>query len=95
MDHMVVIDILIRCVTPYVPSMMTSSNGNVFHVTGHLCGEFTGPGEFPAQRPVTRSFVFSFISAWINGWVNNREAGDLRRNSPYYDAIVMGIPLLW
>ena len=38
--------------------MMTSSNGNVFRVTGHLCGEFTGPGEFPTQRPVTRSFFF-------------------------------------
>ena len=36
--------------------MMTSSNGNIFRVTGPLCGEFTGPGEFPAQRPVTRSF---------------------------------------
>ena len=23
-------------------SAMTSSNGNIFHVTGHLCGEFTG-----------------------------------------------------
>ena len=23
-----------------VNSMMTSSNGNIFHVTGHLCGEF-------------------------------------------------------
>ena len=22
-------------------SMMTSSNGNIFRVTGHLCGEFT------------------------------------------------------
>ena len=36
--------------------MMTSSNGNIFRVTGPLCGEFTGPGEIPAQRPVTRSF---------------------------------------
>ena len=35
---------------------MTSSNGNIFRVTGHLCGEFTGPGEFPPQRPVTWSF---------------------------------------
>ena len=26
--------------------MMTSSNGNIFHVTGHLCGEFTGPQIF-------------------------------------------------
>ena len=40
--------------------MMTSSNGNIFRVTGHLCGEFTGPGEFPAQRPVTRSFDVFF-----------------------------------
>ena len=34
---------------------MTSSNGNIFRVTGHLCGEFTGP-----QRPVTRSFEVFF-----------------------------------
>ena len=33
---------------------MTSSNGNIFRVTGHLCGEF------PAQRPVTRSFDVFF-----------------------------------
>ena len=39
---------------------MTSSNGNIFRVTGHLCGEFTGSGEFPAQRPVTRSFDVFF-----------------------------------
>ena len=40
--------------------MMTSSNGNIFRVTGPLCGEFTGPGEFPPQRPVTRSFDVFF-----------------------------------
>ena len=40
--------------------MMTSSNGNIFRVTGPLCGEFTGPGEFPAQRPVTWSFDVFF-----------------------------------
>ena len=38
--------------------MMTSSNGNIFRVTGPLCGEFTGAGEFPTQRPVTQSFDF-------------------------------------
>ena len=37
--------------------MMTSSNGNIFRVTGHLCGEFTGPRW---QRPVTRSFDVFF-----------------------------------
>ena len=40
--------------------MMTSSNGNIFRVTGPLCGKFTGPGEFPTQRPVTRSFDVLF-----------------------------------
>ena len=40
--------------------MMTSSNGNIFRITGPLCGEFTGPGEFPTQRPVTWSFDVFF-----------------------------------
>ena len=40
--------------------MMTSSNGNIFRVTGPLCGEFTGSGEFPTQRPVTQSFDVIF-----------------------------------
>ena len=54
---------------------MTSSNGNIFRVTGHLCGEFTGPGEFPAQRPVTRSLGVFFdlrqnlrLSKQSRGW---------------------------
>ena len=34
--------------------MMTSSNGNIFRVTGHLCGKF------PAQRSVTRIFDVIF-----------------------------------
>ena len=41
-------------------TMMTSSNGNIFRVTGPLCGEFTGPSEFPTQSPVTRSFDVCF-----------------------------------
>ena len=55
--------------------MMTSSNGNIFRITGHLCGEFIGPGEFPAQRPVTRSFGGFFylclnkrLSKQSRGW---------------------------
>ena len=63
--------------------MMTSSNGNIFRVTGHLCGEFTG------HRPVTRRFDVFFDLRLINGWVNNREAGDLRRHRAHYDVIVM------
>ena len=38
--------------------MMTSSNGNIFRVTGQLCGEFTG--QFPAQRLVTQRFHVFF-----------------------------------
>ena len=58
-----------------IACMMTSSNGNIFRVTGPLCGEFTGP-----------RFL---ICARINGWVNNGEAGDLRRYRTHYDAIVI------
>ena len=68
---------------------MTSSNGNIFRVTGHCAGNSPVSGEFPAQRPVTRSFDVSLICAWINGWVNNREAGDLRRHRAHYVFRVM------
>ena len=54
--------------------MMTSSNGNIFRVTGPLCGEFTGPGEFPAQRPVTRSFDVSF-DLRPNKWLSKQPWG--------------------
>ena len=37
---------------------MTSSNRNIFCITGLLCGEFTS--EFPSQRPVTRSLDVFF-----------------------------------
>ena len=35
---------------------MTSSNGNIFHVTGPLWGNPPITGGFPSQRPVARSF---------------------------------------
>ena len=68
--------------------MMTSSNGNIFCVTGPLCGEFTGHGEFPAQRPVTRSFVI-FFDLRPNLRLSKQSGGDLRRNHAHYDVIVM------
>ena len=54
--------------------MMTSSNGNIFRVTGPLCGEFTGPGEFSAQRPVTRSFDV-FFDLRLNKRLNKQSWG--------------------
>ena len=69
---------------------MTSSNGNIFRVTGHLCVEFTG------HRWILRTgasdaelWCFLWSAPWINGWVNNHEAGDLRRHRTHYDVIVM------
>ena len=57
-------------------NMMTSSNGNIFRVTGPLCGGNSPvPGEFPTQRPVTRSFDVFFelrlnkrLSKQSSGW---------------------------
>ena len=66
--------------------MMTSSNGNNFRVTGHLCGEFTGPRWIPAQSPVTRNFDV-FFDLRPNKLLS--EAGDLRRNRTHYDVIIM------
>ena len=67
--------------------MMTSSNGNMFRVTGHLCGKFTGPRWIP--RTKASDADLSLICVWINGWVNDREAGDLRCYRAYYGVIVM------
>ena len=43
------------------PWWLTSSNENIFRVTGPLCGELSG--QFPAQRPVTLRSDVSFICA--------------------------------
>ena len=64
-----------------VPTMMTSSNGNIFRVTPHLCGESPHKGQWRG--------AFMLICACINGWVNNRKACDLRRHLAHYDMIVM------
>ena len=69
--------------------MMTSSNGNIFRVTGHLCGEFTGPRWIPYKGLWRGALIFFLICVWINDWVNNREAGDLRRYRAHYDVIVV------
>ena len=70
--------------------MMTSSNGNIFRVTGPLCGELTGHFFISPHKGQWReALMFSLICAWINSWVNNGEAGDLRRHCAHYDVIVM------
>ena len=73
---------------------MTSSNGNIFRVTGYLCGEFTGHRWIPHKGQWRAALMFSLICVWINGWVNNGEAGDLRRYRAHYDVTVMGRNIL-
>ena len=69
----------------HVASMLTSSNGNIFHVTGPLCGEFTSHW--------CRALMFSLICARINSEVNNCEAGDLRRHRTFNGVTVMSLGL--
>ena len=66
---------------------MTSSNGNIFRVTGPLCGEF--PVNSPHKGQWRGALMFSLICAIITDWENNREAGDLRRHRGHYDVNVM------
>ena len=67
--------------------MVTSSNGNIFRVTGHLCGE--GPVSSPHKSQRRGALMLFLICVWINVWVNNGEAGDLRRYRAHYEVIVM------
>ena len=78
-------------------AIMTSSNGNIYRVTGHLCGEFTGNRWIPRQVNSPHkgkwrgALVFSLICVWIKGWVNSRENGDLRRYRAHYVVTVMAL----
>ena len=73
--------------------MMTSSNGNIFGVSGPLCGEFTGDRWIPHTKASDAGlwcFLYLLmICAWINGWVNNCAAGDFRPYCTHYDFTVM------
>ena len=70
--------------------IMTSSNGNFFRVTDHLCREFTGP-QWITHTKASDAELWCFLwsAPWINGWLCNREAGDVRCNRAHYDVTVM------
>ena len=83
-------------IAPYIPYvMMTSSNGNIFHVTGHLCGEFTGHRWIALTKASDADlWCFLWSASEINDWVNNREAGDLKCYRAHYDITVMSTDVL-
>ena len=43
-------------------NMMTSSNGNIFRVTGHLCGEFPGLRWIPRTKASDAELLYCFWS---------------------------------
>ena len=66
--------------------MMTSSNRNIFRVTGHLCGKFTSHRTKASDAEL---WCYLWYAPKTNGWANNRDAGDLKRNHADYDVMVM------
>ena len=66
--------------------MLTSSNGNIFRVTGLLWGEFTGHRWIPLTK-ASGAELWYFL--WSASWVNNRSTDDLRRHRTHYDVIVI------
>ena len=68
--------------------MMTSSNGNIFRITGHLCGEFTGPRWIPHTKASDAElwcFLWSVpdkrLSKQSWGWWFETQSGSLWRHS--------------
>ena len=70
--------------------MMTSSNGDIFRVTGPFSGESTGHRWIPLTNASDAEF-------WCLLWCapeqtaeqNNRDTGDLRRHRVHYDVNIM------
>ena len=66
------------CFLFYVRSrIMTSSNENIFRVTGPLWGESADHRWIPFTKASDAELLFSLICAWTNGWANTQDGGDL------------------
>ena len=61
-------------ITRYYTDKMTSSNGNIFRVTGHLCGKFTGHRLIPRTKASDAEiWCFLWSAPVLTVWVNNSE----------------------
>ena len=67
--------------------MITSSNGNMFRVTGPLYSPVTG--EFPSQRLVRQSFDVLFDLHLNKRLSKQSRRGDLRHHRAHYEVTVM------
>ena len=71
--------------------MMTSSNGDIFHVTGPSCGNPTVTSESPYKDQSQGALMFSLICTWTNEQTIGTLViwdGDLS-HCPHYDVIIM------
>ena len=70
--------------------MTTSSNGNIFQVTGPLWGESIGDWWLPLTKASDTELLFSLICcAWTKDWAHNRDASDLGCHHAHYDVTEM------
>ena len=70
--------------------MMTSSNGNIFRVTGPSWVKFIGHRWISRTKASDAEFwCFLWSAPEKNGWVHSRGAGDLIRHRAQYDVTVM------
>ena len=67
-------------------NMMTSSNGNIFHVTGPLWGESTSHRGIPLTKASDVKLWFHVLNKWIS---SSRDAGDLRLLHAHYEVTKM------
>ena len=70
--------------------MKTSSNGNIFRVTGFYAGNSPVTGH-PQKGQCRRALMFSLICAWTKSWANNGDASDLRRPRAHYSTEIQCI----
>ena len=80
--------------------MMTSSNGNIFRVTGHLCGEFTGERWIPRTKDGDAEFWRFFYLRLNNrlskqswGWWFETLSRPLWRHRNVFDCVIAHV--LW
>ena len=60
--------------------MMTSSNGNIFRITGHLCGEFAGHRRIPLPKV---SLIRQFRSTYHMNFIRNSYEQHIKLNAHF------------
>ena len=81
-------------VTIITINTMTSLNGNIFHVTGHLCGEFTGHRWIPRKK-ASDAELWCFLWSELNKRLSKQSWGWWFDSPSHpYDVIIMFKPFL-